>query len=313
MDHATARGRALCCFVFAAAAAVFLPGLEGFQVDLMSFYPVYVLSSVLSLFLPYLYWREMVVLAAMVEVTAIMMIAPLAVIVLTYCGARLDMPMADVTLHRWDAALGLSSIKAVRWLNQYPTANRILALSYTAFGVQILFLGGLLTAFVGRARAYMFISSFILLVIAAAILSIGFPSHAAFYGQGLKPSDFSNISEGASRGFIATFDSVRNNPHFILSYRNVSGIVTFPSVHAGVSVLCAWAMWPSRILRWPFVILNALMFVSAVFVGAHYFVDALAGGALGALCCALVSVSPRRSYAIQRHDWNDQADAYATV
>jgi membrane-associated phospholipid phosphatase len=59
----------------------------------------------------------------------------------------------------------------------------------------------------------------------------------------------------------------------------LEGIVAMPSFHASAAVILAWALWATR-LRWPFLILNAVMLVSAVPIGGHYVVDVIAGAAL---------------------------------
>ncbi len=67
------------------------------------------------------------------------------------------------------------------------------------------------------------------------------------------------------------------------------GILTFPSVHAAVAMLCAWAMWPIRPLRYPFLLLNILMTVSAVSHAGHYLADIIAGIGIAAATIAIVN------------------------
>ncbi|WJH40368.1 phosphatase PAP2 family protein [Aliirhizobium terrae] len=79
----------------------------------------------------------------------------------------------------------------------------------------------------------------------------------------------------------------------MFSLDRAAGIVTFPSVHAAVAVLCIWATWNSRWLRYPFLFLNLAMIVSVVTHGSHYFVDAPAGIVLCLVCIKLAQVLPR--------------------
>ena len=60
------------------------------------------------------------------------------------------------------------------------------------------------------------------------------------------------------------------------SLEGPAGIVTFPSFHCIAAVLTAALFHRSR-LYFPMAVLNALVVVSAVTVGFHYFTDVLAG------------------------------------
>lgn len=176
-------------------------------------------------------------LVGCVETAVLMFLAPVTTIVLTFSAMRLNMPMADEILRGMDAALGLSSIDAIRLINGYPYLNWMLAEAYSAFGIEILLLGPLLAICVDQARAYTFVTAFIVLTALSALVSIAFPSHGAIIAQGHFASEFAFINYDSAEGFIKALNAIRNDPNFILSLDNSSGIITFPSIHAGVSVL----------------------------------------------------------------------------
>ena len=67
-----------------------------------------------------------------------------------------------------------------------------------------------------------------------------------------------------------------------LTIDQISGLITFPSYHAASAVVMARAFWDLPSLRWPMLVLNAAMFLSAAPIGGHYFVDLVAGGMLAA-------------------------------
>ena len=73
-------------------------------------------------------------------------------------------------------------------------------------------------------------------------------------------------------------EGLRNGSLRLISLSTLDGIVNFPSFHAGAAVLLAYGFWSVRAMRWPFLVLNALMFASAVPIGGHYVIDLLAGG-----------------------------------
>jgi membrane-associated phospholipid phosphatase len=63
--------------------------------------------------------------------------------------------------------------------------------------------------------------------------------------------------------------------------------VVFPSFHATLAVLCAYAARPLRILKFPLLALNLLIVLSSPAMGGHYFVDIIAGIILAALTISL--------------------------
>lgn len=80
----------------------------------------------------------------------------------------------------------------------------------------------------------------------------------------------------------------------MLSVVNASGIMTFPSAHAAVALLRAWAMWDVKPMRYPFAGWNALMASSAVSHANHDLVDVIAGLGMAALSIATVTFCPHK-------------------
>jgi membrane-associated phospholipid phosphatase len=72
-----------------------------------------------------------------------------------------------------------------------------------------------------------------------------------------------------------------------------------PGAYAHIALLCAWAAWDVRWARWPFLALNACMFVSALPQGAHYLVDLIAGAAMAAVAILVATIVPHRLAAIK--------------
>lgn len=90
-------------------------------------------------------------------------------------------------------------------------------------------------------------------------------------------SSLQNIDPTYGYFFLEQFHAVRNDPGFIWRLEDSAGILTFPSAHAAVAALCAWALWPIRILRYPALALNLAMGFSAIPGANHYVVDVIAG------------------------------------
>jgi membrane-associated phospholipid phosphatase len=64
--------------------------------------------------------------------------------------------------------------------------------------------------------------------------------------------------------------------------------VTFPSFHAALAAITAWAFWQTRFVAYPALILNIAVTLAAMPVGGHYFVDIVAGLAIAAISIAVV-------------------------
>jgi len=102
--------------------------------------------------------------------------------------------------------------------------------------------------------------------------------------------------------YVPQILAVRDDPHFILQLQHASGIISFPSVHAAVAVLCSWGAWTIRWIRFPMIFLNTLMLLSAITEGGHYVVDLVAGIGVAAFSIALVLYVSRSGSVQFYHD-----------
>lgn len=80
--------------------------------------------------------------------------------------------------------------------------------------------------------------------------------------------------------FVDIFEAVRSGGLRRFDGAAITGLVTFPSVHAADGVLLAWGY--SRFGPWllPLTILHILMIGSALLTGGHYLIDLFAGVAI---------------------------------
>jgi membrane-associated phospholipid phosphatase len=280
--------------LFVAAAVVLLamlalPPLTGFSVDLGSFQAAFVLAAVLGAFLPYVHWRKLTPMVPALESMALGMALTPAVIALTYVAMRLNLPLADGLLIRADESLGLDWPAFIHWIDSSALAANLLFFAYLIFGPELILLPALLCAVGLPLRAYQVTLGWLLIGVFASAITSMFPSIAAYAGHGMTQDDLGNINIWLGTGFLDSFTAVRSQPDFVLGVTNASGIVSFPSIHAGAAILCIWAAWPSRLLRYPVLVLNALMIVAAIPYGAHYFVDIIAGCTVAAVVIAVMN------------------------
>lgn len=295
--HCDARPPALATLVMASAPMTVVPRLTGLAVDWGSFEPFVLVAA---LFLPiagYAAWRRMTVVRSVVEVMLLPLLLTVPVLVLSYCAMRLNRPLTDAELASADAALRLDAAGMVRWADRRVVVAGLLGHAYSSFGFQLLLLPPLLVLLGRERRAYQMITGYFLICAISIAVSCAFPALGTFAGRQLSPEDFSGIDPHFGYHFLASFHAVRDDPSFLLTLGAASGIVTFPSIHAGIAVLCGWAAWSHRSTRWPFLMLNAAMFASAVTHGAHYAIDTLAGGAVALVSVAIVARMGARTIA----------------
>jgi membrane-associated phospholipid phosphatase len=214
---------------------------------------------------------------------------------------RAGLPLADPLLARMDQAIGFDWPAFFRLVDGSEPAARLLAYGYSSFAYQLLFLPTLLCLARLPGRAYRLVLGYLILCTISSAIGIFFPADGAYVFYGVETSSLQHINGKFGHLFLESFHGVREGGAFSLGMNNVAGILTFPSVHAGVAALCAWAAWPSRWLRWPFLALNVVMSVSALTHGAHYLVDILAGFAVAALTVALVHRAERVAATYQKH------------
>jgi hypothetical protein len=62
-----------------------------------------------------------------------------------------------------------------------------------------------------------------------------------------------------------------------IAFKNLEGLIAFPSFHTAAAVLYTWALWPMRAVRWPFLLLNTAVIATTPIGGSHYFADIIAG------------------------------------
>jgi len=281
----TDRRRAIAAVVAINLAMAAIPPLLAMRVAYEEFLLLYGMIGLLLAVTAYLrLWRRSFLMMAS-ESHVLLLFTCIPLVAISYFAMRLDMPIADRILGLADRQLGFSTPVFVKFLSGHPAVAATLAYSYAMLGPQTLLMPFLLHAGGAGDRVYRFTFAFVLFNVVALLCAIPFPSHGALVGQGVDPRSFTWISLRETFSFIAILEQVRNAPWFVLNSETMSGIITFPSIHAGSAALFIWAVWPCRpLIRYPVVALNLVMMVSALSCGGHYLVDVIAGDllALGA-------------------------------
>ena len=178
--------------------------------------------------------------------------------------------------------------------------------------MQLLLLPLILGATGRYERCYAMVLSYTVICYVSSIVSIWFPALGTYAVYGVAQDQLDNINAHFGFYFLDHFEAVRNEAEFVLSPLYAKGIITFPSVHAAVALLCAWAAWDLRLpARLFFLALNVLMAVAAITHGNHYLVDVIAGLTIATVSIlgvtATISALPRLTWG----GWPDLSFAYA--
>lgn len=214
-------------------------------------------------------WSGFPKLAALAEA---MLLGMFITFLMTFVAAILAtaaMPMADVRLAAIDRAMfGFERSGLTAFGVAHPVFRRAMFWIYTSFAwtPQLLLAGLFLT---GRTRLGWTVASALMLTLAAIIYTSWL---LPAYGAPPYPYRFVEVLDGVRAGRLRMLDQSL-----------ITGIVTFPSLHAADAVVLAWGYARLGRIGWPLAALNVLMIGSAVVVGGHYIVDVVAGGVIAAV------------------------------
>ncbi|MGB7335839.1 MAG: phosphatase PAP2 family protein [Salaquimonas sp.] len=259
------------------------------NVDYASFQPVLVISTFLYFLAGICIWRDIRYIGIGSEVLAAGVMMMIPILISTYLAISLNMPLADKELIVMDDALGFNWFELIHLVNTTPWLENILSKAYSSFAFQLSLIPILLVAFGKVKRACAFVAAYGLLCFISSLIAIWYPALGTFTMYGVSQADVPNIKAVFGFLFLEDFNAVRTGAEFTLRLDGASGIITFPSVHAAVACLCIWAMWENIYARFPFLILNLFMNLSAITHANHYLVDIIAGAGIAALTVAVVT------------------------
>lgn len=210
--------------------------------------------------------------ATAMETTALLYGQALAFLFAIYGVIPLSGPFADQLLASWDNALGFNyrvfvslALPHLNWFQFF----------YQSFNWQGVLIIWLLVSAGREERAWRLISSVGLALLVTTAIFPFFPADGAMVHYGFSP-----VKGIAAWRFGPVLHTIKGGEHHI-TLALMAGVISFPSFHAALGYQFAWAAWPTK-LRWPLVLVNVGMSVSAVIIGGHYLVDIIAGIVIGA-------------------------------
>lgn len=217
--------------------------------------------------------------------TGQMLLIPAVMTPLTYVAAAADLPMQDRLLDGIDRALGLDWIAYYDFVYTHHPLLVAAVWSYALIGCMI-FAVPVALGWTGRyVRLQVFALAFALALIATTVISIFVPAIGTYDLLGVYP-DPNIFTPGGYLDQLHDLPQVRNGSLRALSFRSLTGLVTFPSFHAASAVLYLWALWPVRGLGPLAAVVNVMMLLATPVVGGHYFIDIFAGIAVAVAAIA---------------------------
>ncbi|MBY3074732.1 phosphatase PAP2 family protein [Rhizobium laguerreae] len=254
------------------------------------------------------HWRGIPSLLCIVECTGMGLLLTSPLVVSTYIAFALKLPLQDQQLLQLDRLLGIDWLSLIAFFDAHPLLAKSLMTAYQTFHYQLLFLPVVLSLCGHRSRAYQVVGTYGLICVIASIITIWYPALGTYTDFSLRPGDLKNINGILGVEYVPQIVAVRNDPNFVLQLEHASGIISFPSVHAAVAVLCSWGAWTIRWIRFPMIFLNVLMLLAAITEGGHYVVDLVAGiGVAGFSMASVLYIS--RSGNVQFYRSQSQRNA----
>ena len=167
--------------------------------------------------------------------------------------------LQDNFLIACDAYLGLDAREWADWMNSNRSVHRVLHIAYFSFIPQIML--SLLMS-VRPVIKWLKVSGFVTLLVFALCPAMG---------------SYSDVDAlGHNQPIKERMESLSSGSVNVLRIEDCEGIICAPSFHTIVGVLMIAAFWNTRLRPW-ITLLNILMIVSTIPIGAHYFVDVFLG------------------------------------
>jgi len=272
--------------LIAATAAIVLAAADigGFSIDWPTF-AAPVLAALMLTALAWFYrrWRPDARLASAAQNTAQMVAFAAVAAPLSYVAAAANLPLQDHLFDAADRALGLDWRALLNGMNAAPHIYAVLRPIYLSLTLQMT-TAVLCLAFTGRLlRLRIYMLSFILAALTTIVISALLPAAGAWPYYGVTIAESPHLTPAVSESW-PVFYGLRDGSLRTLMAVGSQGIISFPSLHAGLAVILTIALWPIPILRWVMLGLNLAILAATPIDGSHYFSDVLAGIGIAALC-----------------------------
>lgn len=287
------RAMMLWAVLVSGAIVMLLLGVSKIVLDLKSLVPVVSTVLLLSGSAIVFHRRGSTKSSLIMEALAGGIAFSVLVLLSTYLAVSLNAPLADHGLVAMDRQIGFDGVALIRLVDGIPALSWALMHAYASFALQLLLLPILLILFDHPARAFVLVLAYAVVGYVASLTSIWFPALGSHVVYAIDPESLRSINPHFGYAFLDQFNAVREQAEFTFSLTTAEGILTFPSVHAAVALICGVSAFGVAWLRYPFLLLNSLMGFATLTHGGHYLVDVIAGLGVAALALYCIAVASR--------------------
>lgn len=242
-------------------------------------------------------WRGSVVLALTMSLF----------LVFTYLATAAALPLRDDVLVRFDRDLGFDWPSFLAVTNNSPHVAALLSLCYHSTGFLLIAIVVWLSAAGRTIRLAELHAVLALTLLGLTVAMVLVPTAGAFAYYAPAADAFGNFARaGEMWSFYKTFLALREGTLTTIQLAHASGIVSFPSFHAALGMVTAYALRDSRWLFMPVLAINAVMVAATLPVGGHHLAELLAGLSISVAAIAIVrrqsdAAARKRRIALRLH------------
>jgi hypothetical protein len=219
--------------------------------------------------------------AQAIEAAFLIVVLGLSLACLSYVCAIADLPLRDKEMIWIDRHLGFDWLQIMRGLDRRSLVLCLLDGAYSTFTSQLI--GTVLVLVIAKRTRELdrFFVTFVCASVMAEIASVLVPTLGPMSSLA-GSAQFANLSTvGRTTSDIVL--ALRQGALKAIDLDAINGIISFPSLHAAVAVIVPFTLRWNKSLLWPVVVLDTVMFISAVPSGNHYLADVVGGFAVAVL------------------------------
>lgn len=214
------------------------------------------------------------------ESIAQLLLASFVLLVAAAMGAHLKFPLADDALSAVDTILGFSWPAHAAWFAQHPAwIGEALRFAYSSYGAQIAVLIPMLFFYHHSDHGQRMVLMFMFSGLLAALLATCFPAEGPVLHYGLDHEQFLPVPPAAPLVHAKYFTAMRAGESTVVFPAIAIG--SFPSLHAILGVMLAYASVPLRRTRWVILPLNVALVIATPYHSGDYLIDIILGIVLG--------------------------------
>lgn len=178
----------------------------------------------------------------------------------------------DPLLIKIDRMLGINTPELMAWTHNHPHIHNLLNNAYHSLILELLGILLILTVFSARKPLSIFYLTQLSTILIGALIYYFFPTMA--------PSGLFHCPYFTATQKDTSLRFYEIHHHLKVTVNEECGLIAFPSFHVVWAILATYSLRDIKIFFYPAAIWNAIIIISTVLLGWHYFVDVIGGAVL---------------------------------